>query len=310
MKFLQETTPPASVVNAWGSGIFYISIGYSFNGTPGRATMTLFVNPADGFNRYALASMDFAAGDSWIGSMYDAATNSFKPTSFGPDYTGLAVIAVYKWEAVSLGTLNPPVDGWETVFYDLANTAEVTNAWGTGAYEILVDGDISGLTGGTCFYMALENLSGVSNSASWASSATDFVRAVYDNSTNRFRLGVTGVPAAQYIKRIRKFNGLLHVLHDYRSWGDDSWTEKTSFLNGWTGFCNYIKRNGVVTINLVVNGASATGNEIMILPEGYRPDTTLEQSTPSRATVIMTPSGSIQSDSRMLEKPLFTYPVL
>ena len=221
-KFDGTAAPPASVVNAWGTGLYYLGIGYLFNGTPGRATMILYVNVGDGFNRYALASMDFTGTDSWIGGIYDAATNEFKPISAGTDYTNLGVTAIYRWENMAAGELNPPVDGWETIWTGLANT--VPNTWGSGTYEFTVTGFLTNDFNVTCNLAITEDAIATgddvrsSSFTQWDGTEIQTLRVDWDAQTNLFTaLAVVGLtPGLAQIMRIRKFNGLVNVLHTYK----------------------------------------------------------------------------------------------
>jgi hypothetical protein len=57
---------------------------------------------------------------------------------------------------------------------------------------------------------------------------------------------------------------------DYPS--DSAWATVTSLLNGWTGTVYYIKRAGMVTVELSqLVGTSASAVTVLILPIGYRP---------------------------------------
>ena len=57
---------------------------------------------------------------------------------------------------------------------------------------------------------------------------------------------------------------------------DSSITTITEFQNDWdfrgtTNECYYIKRFGIVSLSLLLDGSSATGTVILTLPSGYRP---------------------------------------
>lgn len=96
---------------------------------------------------------------------------------------------------------------------------------------------------------------------------------------------------------------------DYPS--DSAWTTVTSLDNDWTGTVRYIKRAGVVFINVTADGTSATGNTMLTLPSGYRPAHELTYKTPEEDTFVFTTAGSVATVSRIATTyMLASFPVL
>lgn len=53
--------------------------------------------------------------------------------------------------------------------------------------------------------------------------------------------------------------------------GDTNWTTVTALNNGWAGTIYYKKSAGWVTVNMTLDGSSATDSIVALLPETYRP---------------------------------------
>ena len=56
---------------------------------------------------------------------------------------------------------------------------------------------------------------------------------------------------------------------------DTAWTSVNQLDNGWSGTVSYIKRGGVVTVVVDVDGAGATSDSVTTLPAGWIPATAI-----------------------------------
>lgn len=80
---------------------------------------------------------------------------------------------------------------------------------------------------------------------------------------------------------------LVKIQDNTGSWGDEeelhhtgnlgasdtAWTRVTQLENGWTGTVRYIKRGGVVSVNIgFINAENATSDNVFSLPSAYHPD--------------------------------------
>jgi hypothetical protein len=104
-------------------------------------------------------------------------------------------------------------------------------------------------------------------------------------------------------------SGRVMRVDDYPS--DTAWTTTTSLSNGWTGAVRYIKRAGMVTVDVDADGSSKTGNTMFTLPSAYRPSVTVDAAAQqSGKRVIIGNTGVVDSDGNNLEtRALLTYPV-
>lgn len=207
--------PPAlTIPNAWGEGVFLVGFQYTYNAATIRSNIVMGIL-IDGFDRDILFDVDQAGGSSFIRGKYISATNSFTLQVGGTDFTNPLIRGIYKFDdAVPAEVvLNPPADGWETVFDVPTGQGNVPNLWGAGTYEVTLSG-VPTVNDNVSLTMNISEdriLSGTGLVNSAAMDNGTYVR--YTVSTNNFtRVGTSGS-----IIKIRKFNGLVHVLHDYKN---------------------------------------------------------------------------------------------
>jgi len=86
------------------------------------------------------------------------------------------------------------------------------------------------------------------------------------------------------------------------------------FINSWVGAVHYIRKAGHVTLQMGLDGSSATDVEICTLPEGFRPGRTmvfytLSPSTGDRELMNINTDGEILSSSANSDlTALITFP--
>lgn len=235
-------TPTLTVPNAWGEGVFLIGFQYTYNAATIRSNVVMGIL-IDGFEREVLFDVDQAGGNSFIRGKY-LTDNRFTLVVGGTDFTNPLIRGIYKFDdaAPAEVVLNPPSDGWETIWTGLANT--VPNTWGSGTYEFTVTGFLTNDFNVTCNLAITEDAIATgddvrsSSFTQWDGTEIQTLRVDWDAQTNLFTaLAVVGLtPGLAQIMRIRKFNGLLHVLHDYKNSNVrvyDNYTNTGHVTNTW-----------------------------------------------------------------------------
>jgi hypothetical protein len=225
--------PPAlTIPNAWGEGVFLVGFQYTYNAATIRSNIVMGIL-IDGFDRDILFDVDQAGGSSFIRGKYISATNSFTLQVGGTDFTNPLIRGIYKFDdaAPAEVVLNPPADGWETVFDVPTGQGNVPNLWGAGTYEVTLTG-VPTANDNTSFNLNITEerlLSGVGLVNSAAMDSGTYVR--FTVSTNNF----TRVGSSGSIIKVRKFNGMLHVMHDYGNTIMEEYKTGDQHVTKWGG---------------------------------------------------------------------------
>ncbi len=206
------STPATKVTNTWGAGKYLLS---EENGR--RSTVIIVTETGSDILRNIIDVNPSGVGDQYKFE-YDYSTNEFYGNGIGA-LADFNIGYIYRWEDVAGqdAQLNPPIDGWEEVYTytETGTDTSVPNTWGYGTFEVIARYGASSIQ--TTFRISIDESATVNAEQRFTAggAATEEVVLIWTQSTNTFSLSVAGSWAPAYFVRIRKFNGLVNVLHTY-----------------------------------------------------------------------------------------------
>lgn len=219
IKYEDLTGSQSIVTNVWGDGRYII------DGEANAFPFSTIVTVKDGLEDQTLDSA-VVSTDSQNQGRFRYRNNAFEVEITGT-FTNPKLFRISRWEDVAGqdAQLNPPVDGWETVFEDDGSGAVVSipNTTGLGYYRFT--SRVPSLSRRGSQEMVLTTL------------AENTQIAIYDNVwfitynsvTNAFELTSSGSYAGAVFLKIDKFNSLVNVLHTYhpdpRSVAQKDWVQ-------------------------------------------------------------------------------------
>lgn len=235
------TLANVTVPNSWGIGRYMVH----FNGTStiGGVSCVFDIEELG-----VVHTMRTTSGTDSFSGQYTSA-NEFKALVIGTGvWTAGYVSRISRWENVygEDAQLSPAKDGWELVYDDIDNILDVPNSWGMGRYEVHLSESLASWSYPCALPINVANELSTWRSPLYARSVvgSSYIQASADGTD--FSVKTIDAPLVQYIKRIYKFTGLVHVLHTYPATSADAFPENPRFGDECyrTDTLNWYKWNG------------------------------------------------------------------